>query len=420
MMQIISLIFVLAVRESPPPECQGPFTRAKVIDCSQTNSPRIHIERERIQEAQGQYAAARVLLPANPEISVSLSQRTNTVGDEALNVSGSVEQEIEIAGQRRKRMRVADAQRSLSKAQAEQVRREVIAEALLAYYEVLAAESEMEMNRRILDLMRHLEQLAWTRAKAGVGSAMGGELARAERTRIEEEVVLAQGRVDMARVHLAAALGLYPADKPPQVQGELEPMSIPKSVRTKLREEAMRIHPQLAVVRSAQRSEQAQLKVLQRSRIPNPRLTFFMQKDGFNERVIGGGVSFPIPLPAPLGRTYQGEIMASQARIRAAEERLRATVLAVQRDLAMAVQEYESRRKAADIYSPEIISQTERSIEELAVEIERGTISLGDALRMQQTLQDLLLRSIKAKHALASASVHLLYEAGISFAGETL
>jgi outer membrane protein, heavy metal efflux system len=69
------------------------------------------------------------------------------------------------------------------------------------------------------------------------------------------------------------------------------------------------------------RSLSARADALRRARLPNPSLVAFAQNDGFNERVFGGGISIPLPLPAPVGRVFTGEIAEAEAAAARCEER---------------------------------------------------------------------------------------------------
>ena len=64
---------------------------------------------------------------------------------------------------------------------------------------------------------------------------------------------------------------------------------------------------------------EAQWALLRRARIPNLSLSFTAQSDGFSERVLGGGLSIPLPLPEPLGPSRGGEIAAAATAVSEAQ-----------------------------------------------------------------------------------------------------
>ncbi|MBL4683356.1 MAG: TolC family protein, partial [Nannocystaceae bacterium] len=347
------LSFLLISSSSANPRiCDGPLTRQKVIACAQAASPRLEVDRRHIDAAAAQRETARVLLPANPVLSGSLSHRANRAGATAINATGTLSQQIEIGGQRRRRMAVADAQVSEAKTTLASTRREVAAEALLAYYAVIAARTESEVVDRSLATARQLEEVARERANAGVAAPLDVELAAAERTRTEEQAILARGQVALASTRLAVVLGLEPGATP-QVQGELVPMAVEGGGPVSTADAARSSRPELATEQARRRTEQARIGLLRRSRLPNPSLSVFVQRDGFDERVIGGGISFPIPLPAPLGRVNKGKIATARSRMRESEARSSAIRRKVAMEATTAAHTYEARRAATAVYPPE-------------------------------------------------------------------
>ena len=72
------------------------ITAATVIECSQAYSPRLEADLAHIEADRGHASSARILLPSNPTVSLSLGQRSNGPGDTALNVTGTLQQRVEI------------------------------------------------------------------------------------------------------------------------------------------------------------------------------------------------------------------------------------------------------------------------------------------------------------------------------------
>jgi cobalt-zinc-cadmium efflux system outer membrane protein len=411
---LLSKIFIFAVAVAPPgAPCSGPLTRERVIECATEASPRLRADRERIAVARAETEAARVMLPSNPKVAVTVGQRWNTVGDRALNVGGTLSQELEIAGQRRKRQASARATETAREHAAVATERDVVAGALLAYYDVLAARQEVEVVQRARETAQRLHDVADARAAAGLGAPIEVELAGAEAARLTERTALAEGRLRVSKVRLASQLGLDPTGDLPEVRGALVAPSAGENLRRI--GELARSRPELASHRATRRSRSERLTVLRRERVPSPTLSFFAQTDGFNERVIGGGISFPIPMPFPLGRTNKGEIQATQAELRETDERIAAQERALTLDAAVAYHELKARQDAAAAYSESAEARARTSLEDLSSEIEAGRLLVRDALVTQQGLIALLLRAVEARHQACRASVALTVAAGIPF-----
>jgi len=417
-MLLSSLLSLSFLSFQPPPSspCQGPLSRDKVVACARAASPRIALDRLRVGVAEARRESARIILPANPVLSASVSHRANTTGQQAVNATGTLSQEIEVGGQRRRRRdvanrRVEQAERGIAVSE-----RDVTAEALHAYFDVLAAQAEAKLIERSLQTARALVEVARERAAAGIGAPIDIDLAAAERTRTEEQAALARGRIAVASTQLATLIGLDPDRGLPEVRGELRPFPVEGPGGTR-GAQARQNRPELAVADAQRKTQQAELRLLKRRRLPNPSLSFFVQRDGFDERVIGGGLSLPLPLPAPLGRVRKGEIAATRARIAEADAQRSATQRTVTMEAAIAQRTYTARRDAVSVYPPEVIEPAQQTLQDLVEQSESGRLPVRDALVAQQALQDMLLRAIHARHALATASVELAHASGQPFEG---
>jgi cobalt-zinc-cadmium efflux system outer membrane protein len=206
-----------------------------------------------------------------------------------------------------------------------------------------------------------------------------------------------------AQTRLAVLVGLDPGALP-GVRGDLDPLPVASSVADP---DALDERPELVQAGARRKAANARLSLLQRTRAPNLRFQFFVQQDGFNELVLGGGVSMPIPLPAPLGRTNKGEIQAARADIREADARREAVRRDVTLEAAVAERQLQARRRAADAYTQEAIERAQQSLQDLADQASAGRLDLREALITQRILLELLLRQVRAQHELCRASVEL-------------
>jgi cobalt-zinc-cadmium efflux system outer membrane protein len=401
-MQAITL-FLLLSGGDPADTCRGPLTRDDVIECARRNSPSVLADRELVAGAKGYEREARVVLPENPEIEFSAAYREGPGGQRAANYYGRLTQEVEIAGQRRRRIAAAQADREATSKRVEVTERDVIADALVAYYDAIAARRELEVLEGTVQTAKLLEDVARERARAGAAAPIEIDLAEAEKAGVHEQAELARGRMEMAQTRLAILVGLEPGARP-QLRGDLDPLPV---AIDRIDDEAIADRPELAEVGARQKAARARLGLLQRTRAPNLRFHLFVQNDGFDELVLGGGLSLPIPLPAPLGRTNKGAIEAARADIRETEARRDAVRRDITLEAAMAERQLAARRRAAAAYDDEAIARARKSLQDLADQAAAGRLDLRDALATQRTLLELLLRQVRAQHELCRAAVAL-------------
>ncbi|MFY0540247.1 TolC family protein [Nannocystis pusilla] len=118
-------------------------------------------------------------------------------------------------------------------------------------------------------------------------------------------------------------------------------------------------------------------------------------------------------LPAPLGRTYKGEIAESKALARRAEAEVERWRRVVQAEVEVALREVEARKAELGLFEAERLQRAEGHLEALAQEMATGRVSIRDAVVLQQTLLEYLAAHIEARRALALGSVELARVAGL-------
>ena len=260
-----------------------------------------------VDAAAGRQDTARTLLPSNPNVELTAAARRGLgpVYERDINVYGRLAQEIEIGGQRGKRRRVAEADRDAQRHRVDAVRRELAAEVLRVHVEALAARDQQTMARRMTVAADALVALAREGEKTGLTSAIAQDLAAVTLVRLRQQQLDAERRLTAAHAMLASLLGHDPAAPAVEAAGQLAPMPVPEDIPA-LVAGALASRAELEVAKAEREQHLRQAELWKRMRAPNPSLLLYAQRDGFDERVLGGGLSIPIPLPAPLGRSYRG------------------------------------------------------------------------------------------------------------------
>ena len=75
-----------------------------------------------------------------------------------------------------------------------------------------------------------------------------------------------------------------------------------------LEEQALRLRGEVAAAEMERKVLERRLALVRRERVPNLTLSAFAERGEINDRILGVGLSVPLPLPAPIGRTRAGEI----------------------------------------------------------------------------------------------------------------
>lgn len=389
--------------------CSSTITRASLARCAVEASPVVNVISLDREVAAARLRAASPWLPSNPTLALSLASRRGDADTSATNWYASLSQEIELGGQRAARKESAEAQVEASAQRLVSTRRAVAVAAWKAYFDVLAARDEVVLARRMEALSTSIADATQAFADRGAIAGLDADLADVASSRARQARISAEGRVAASRAVLASLLGV--AAEALVVEGELDPI---RDVEAKARRSGDAQRPELKALEWEARSFEAKSRMYERQRIPSLTLSGFVQNDGFNERVLGVGLSFPVPLPFPVGRTYAGEISESRASARAVRAEVAMVQSVLRRETLVALAELDARVGERDSITPDKYSRAETTLTTLSNEVKAGKISARDAFVAQQTLMDVLQGRVRTRHAACLASVELARAAGLA------
>lgn len=393
--------------EAPPGEARcrsGPLDRAAVIACVQAESPRVAADEAARQAVSERRKSARVVLPSNPELDVSAATRRAVGIPRAWNVYATLRQELEVGGQRRRRIDVAEAEHDVASARIRTSRRDATADALLAYYDLLAARERKALVEQAQRVSTSLVTLARARVDAGAEAGVAADLAEIAAVALDRRVVEQARDEAVARTTLARSLGLAPTELPPVV-GELTPLDVPGGAA----EPAQR--SELAEADAGVKLSGRETALVRRQLVPNPSVSVFVQRDGFAENVLGAGLTLPLPLPL-LGRSAKGRVAEARAREREAALERAAVERGVGLEADLALEELRARRSIAALYQPDLLTRARADLDAIAMALEERRFDVRAALLAQQQLLEFLEADIDARHALCAAAVEAVRALG--------
>jgi outer membrane protein, heavy metal efflux system len=394
-----------AAEEALP--CSRMITRKNVVACALGASLVVKGERQELEAARGRKLAASPILPSNPILSVSGSRRAVAGMADTTNWYASLAQEVELSGQRSARRQAADAEIAARLQRTRLSQRDVAGAAWLAFFDALAAREEAELAAELAAVTQGVSVVARARADKGLIAPVDADVAEAATVRVVRAQMSANRRLREARSRLASLVGLDPAVGPPPLHGALEPIPGVDGLVGRLRASTELRRPELLALDAERKALELRASAHRRARIPNPTISVFAQNDGFNERVLGLGVSLPIPLPGNVGHTFIGEIAEAEALSRrAVTERAR-----VRREIRLAIvtasDSYESLLREVRGFGSETLERARASLRSLREEVEAGRLGVRDAVAVQQALVELLQADVATRRALCFASVEL-------------
>jgi outer membrane protein, heavy metal efflux system len=390
------------------------ISRQNVVACALARSADVAAERAGLQAVEGRGAAASVWLPSNPYLSLN-GGRASELPWQGRNLVWGVtlSQELEIAGQRGRRLDVTSAERSAQERRLEAKARMVAADALVAYFDAVAAIEESRLADRLADLADALQTLARGRAEAGVGSAVEATVGQAQALRLRQARLAAERRVATSAATLATTLGYDPTRAQVRAEGGLEPLSGVDGPVAQLADAALGRRADLRVAEAEREAQKRRADLLRAARVPNPTLSFFWRNDWIGERTLGLGLGIPIPLPAPVGRTNAGEIAEAQAIGRRAGVELERLRREVRLEVVKAAETFGSWRRSLELVGADEVQRADEALRAIGDELRARRLAARDALLLQQPLVELLLTHLETRRQLCFASVELARAAGL-------
>ena len=377
--------------------------------CALAASPEVRRARLELKVLAGRRVVAGLRLPANPVVSATVEgdvTHGSTVPSPVVEWQVTLAQEIEIAGQRRARLEVADGEAAAQVRRAAVAEQETIAAVLRAVFDLVAARHALKLTDEVADATAKLADFADERAKESLMAPVDAHLVRAEAIRVASARAELARRLEIARARLAIVVGGQQGTVDLSEDDLPVPAADARSLET-LTDRALALRGDLAAAEMERRVAERQIALLRRSRVPNPTLSVFTGLNVLGEQVVGGGLSLPLPLPAPVGHTHAGEIAEQRARAEQAAVGIDEVRRRVRLEVAEAAATERARASALQLFQPAVIDQAQADIRALRDGIAARQLSVRDALLSERTLIELLREYVETRLQFALAWVEL-------------
>lgn len=403
---------------SGSPACDIISDPTTVVECALAKSPELRSEQQEVQVLRGQRMRAQSLLPTHPTVQVSFAGRrpptagTSGAGKTTFNWYVALAQEVEIAGQRSARVRAADTALSAQQRRILVTAQEVGSAALVTYYDALASTETLTLGREVAAIAEQLATLSAARSQAALSSPVDARVSQAESARLFALLYETERRTEELKVSLAAQLGQPTLS---EIRGSLDtlPGNDNDAEQTEaLVAQALLLRGDVSAARLEQELRIARVQVLRRERVPNLTLSFLAQRDGFDEQVFGAGISLPLPLPAPLGPSRAGEILATEAQVTQAGLTIERLQLQVRAEVLRALSRERSYRSQARLYPDELVAQARTDLAAIAEALAARQLAPRDALLVQRSLVEFLMGSVEVRRGQALSRVERLRACG--------
>ncbi len=363
-----------------PPTAEGSrVTLREILDYADEHAPAIAAARAGTARGDAARVAASPLVPSEPRVSVGVGTRRASTGN-TVEAEVSVNQELEIGGQRGLRLDAADATRDVETRRFEQTHWQVHLDVHTAFHHALVARERQAAAQQLVEFTERLLDVARKRHDAGDISPLQVEVAEGELALAKQELVDAQAGYWDARLRLAELSG-WPEAQPPEPVGALDQ---PRRVddAEPLVAFALEHHPILRVRAAEVTAADARVRVADREAWPNIDIGFSYARErepvSMSETQHIGMVTLTIPIPLFFrNRPARAAAQADWIAARGDEE---ATRRVVRVRVVRAVAAVNAAAERVDSYGSEIIPAFASNMTKLVRAFELGEVDVLEVL----------------------------------------
>jgi cobalt-zinc-cadmium efflux system outer membrane protein len=362
----------------PPPESQltKPLTLAQLEQLALQNNPSLVVAAANVNAARGRRLQSG--LRPNPTVGYLADDigEDNTAGKQGAFVSKEFVTGGKLALNRAVGSKEVDEFRFRRNAQ----ERRVLADVRMRFYEVLAAQRRMDMTQQVSDIGQKLTKS--TQQLFQGQQVSQSDVLQAEVESGESDILAATAHAqnDDAWRRLAAVVGLSASDKR-ELDGKLEgdvPNYDWESAYTLLLSES----PELGTAQARVERARLALERARRENIPNVNVMASVAHRNQNDFDVAG---VQVGIPIPICNRNQGNIMAADAELVAAQNDVRRTELDLQQRLSTAFRRYDSARQQVTRYQNDLLPRAQKSLDLVEQGYRAGQTGLLVTLMSQRT-----------------------------------
>jgi cobalt-zinc-cadmium efflux system outer membrane protein len=344
-------------------------------------SPRLRTLLAEVRFAEADLLGARAY-PFNPVLEASRTGRddgSRSTRDHEVAIS----QELEIAGQRGKRIGAASASLETARARFERGRQVFVAEVGAAFVAALRARELAALAAFEQDIARGLTAFEQRRLDAGAGTLVDLNLARAAEGRARRQVELARADDAAARAALAERLGLAPAALPP-LAGELAREWPAPAALEEIERRALERRQDLVALRAEGAAAAARLR-LERS-LAAPSLVLGVARG--REEDVEDLTTAAAGLSLPIFQRNQGGIATARAGQEAVAAATDSATLTVRSEVAAAHGRFEAATRALTVFQETVAGTLEENLELVQKSFAAGKLRASEVLVFRREFVD--------------------------------
>ncbi|MEP6945189.1 MAG: TolC family protein [Acidobacteriota bacterium] len=383
---VLLLIIVLgsADRAQTPPAAPRPVTINDAVNIFLQQNLQIVAAKYDVSTVEAEKLSAR--LRPDPQISVAAADIPLQFGLGLLKpatYSYGVSQTFELAGKRKKRIDVANADTDLARAQFETVMWQLTNDVKKKFYTVVLAKSQMDLSRE--NQKTFAETVDRTRDVFKLGEISGLDVQRleVEKFKFDTDVANSERDYELALRDLRLALGGDYRSMDVEVAGAVDYYQPYTFSLADLRDKALAARPDLKAAQLSERAANASIRLQDAQRIPD------ITVGGGIDQIPAGGstynVGFSVPIPI-FNRNQEERAKAAIQKLRAQNDQQQLNNQIVG-DVDKAFVAFEIQQRRIALYRTGILTKVTdiQSLTEYSLKAgESSILELLDAIRTRR------------------------------------
>lgn len=391
------------------PPSEGRVTLAQALAYAEEHAPDAVIAASEVGLGEAEVTAAKQAQPFNPTISVGLGQRRQA-GGTGLDAQVGVSQQIEIAGQRKKRRESARIYQELTRIGLDAAAWSVHADVHWAFESALLADERLSLADERVAVATDLLRIAERRVEVGEESPLVIEVAKAELAIADNGRTAAAADVETSRVLLASAIG-WPAPPGLEPVGKLDNPASAGSGAELVRATADS-SPALRQADAARRVAEADLATAKREAWPSPTVGVSYAREGATTTPANYNPASTIwmgtlQIPIPTFARNQGSVARSRAHVKVAEAREHAVSVQFSAMVSAAAARVESSASRSSALEAGVVPAFEKSLAALRRSYDVGEMGYLDVAQALDRLWAARQQALDARAAYYEAFADL-------------
>ena len=359
------------------------LTLPETLALARDHHPDLLAARQELEIARGRLVKARYFSQFNPAIGSEITDRSRGESREhgdSIDFAVTLSQEIEVAGQRGKRIDEAERNLTVATQRVRDRERLILAQVKESFYRALSQRRRFALFRQVEDLNHRLRDVATTRFQAGEISKLEVNLAEIQLGQARKDVLTGERDYRNTLRELERLLGQEPRGTV-ELSGQLAatPQIFDLQTLTRL---ALDNRPDLQAASAEIGRIEAEMALTRRLIVPNPTVSFVYREEEKRDHITGA----EIRLPLPVFDRKQAELTQLAGRKGQADYERRSVELQIRQEVGDALRAYDTAKAEVEVFEQAVLERATENFQLIEAAYREGQINLLQLVVVQNNL----------------------------------